>query len=108
MEAMDNAVRNVILVDMVTIISVPIRPTLPTTHPNRRYIITPRIVRIEGVNTPPKVPSPWVLFPFSEMVLALTLFNFDISYIVMRPKFEYKISKKKLPKKFIFQFQASA
>ncbi len=25
------------------------RPTLPTTHPNRRYIITPRIVSTLGV-----------------------------------------------------------
>jgi hypothetical protein len=57
MDAIDREVRKVMLVDSVTIMRVPIRPTFPTTHPKRRYMITPRIVRIEGVNTPPKVPS---------------------------------------------------
>jgi len=45
-------------VHMVTMTRVPRSPTLPTTHPNRRYMITPRIVRIDGVKTPPKVPRP--------------------------------------------------
>ena len=54
-EAMDNAVRKVIEVPNVTMISVPIRPTLPTTHPNRRYMITPTTVSIDGVKTPPNV-----------------------------------------------------
>lgn len=35
----------------------PIRPAWPTTHPKRMYIITPRMVRIEGVNTPAKNPN---------------------------------------------------
>jgi hypothetical protein len=30
---------------------------LPTTVPNRIYMITPKIVSKEGVNTPPKVPN---------------------------------------------------
>ena len=55
---MDSAVRNVIRVEMVTISRAPLRPTFPTTQPNLRYMMTPRIVRIEGVNTPPKVPRP--------------------------------------------------
>jgi hypothetical protein len=58
MAATDKAVTKVIEVETVTIRSVPNSPTLPSTHPNRRYMITPRIVRIEGVNTPPNVPSP--------------------------------------------------
>jgi len=32
-------------------------PTFPRTQPNRRYMMTPRIVRIEGVKTPLKVPN---------------------------------------------------
>jgi hypothetical protein len=56
--AMDKAVKNVMAVARVTIKSVPMSPTFPTTQPNRKYMITPRIVRIEGVKTPPKVPSP--------------------------------------------------
>lgn len=63
-EAIDKAVRKVMEVAKVTMISVPIRPTLPTTHPNRRYIITPNTVSMEGVNTPPKVfnlPPVWVV-----------------------------------------------
>ena len=57
----ESVVRNVIAVASVTIASAPIRPTLPTTHPKRRYMMTPRIVRIDGVNTPPNVPSPPLL-----------------------------------------------
>ena len=34
----------------------PIKPALPTTHPKRIYIITPRIVKTDGVKTPAKVP----------------------------------------------------
>lgn len=62
MEAMESAVKKVIEVPKVTIISVPISPTLPTTHPKRRYIITPTTVRIDGVKTPPKVFKPCALF----------------------------------------------
>ena len=58
---MDKLVKKVIEVAKVTIIKVPIKPTFPTTQPNLRYIITPSMVRIEGVNTPPKVPKPELL-----------------------------------------------
>ena len=34
-----------------------IRPAWPTTHPRRIYMITPKIVKMEGVNTPAKVPN---------------------------------------------------
>jgi hypothetical protein len=53
--AIDKAVRNVIEVEIITIANVPISPTLPTTQPKRKYIITPKIVSIDGVKTPPKV-----------------------------------------------------
>jgi hypothetical protein len=66
MEAMDKPVKKVMLVERVTMIKVPIRPTFPTTQPKRRYMITPKMVRIEGVKTPPKVPNP--------LLLALVLF----------------------------------
>jgi len=58
MEAMESAVKKVIAVDRVTITKVPIKPTCPRTQPNRRYIMTPRMVRILGVKTPAKVPNP--------------------------------------------------
>jgi len=58
MAAIESAVRKVMPVEMVTMSSVPSNPALPTTHPNRRYMMTPRIVRIDGVNTPPNVPRP--------------------------------------------------
>jgi len=56
--AIESEVKKVIEVAKVTISSVHKKPTLPTTHPKRRYIITPRIVSIEGVKTPPKVFNP--------------------------------------------------
>jgi hypothetical protein len=55
---MERDVKKVMLVERVTIIRVPSKPTLPTTHPKRRYIITPKMVKIEGVKTPLKVPKP--------------------------------------------------
>jgi hypothetical protein len=53
----DKAVMKVMDVEMVTIISAVQRPTFPTIQPKRKYMITPRIVRIEGVKTPRKVPN---------------------------------------------------
>ena len=54
----ESAVRKVIDVDSVMMNRVGSSPTLPMTHPRRRYMITPRMVRMEGVNTPANVPSP--------------------------------------------------
>ncbi len=56
-------VSKVIAVAIVTMINVFRRPALPTTQPNRRYMITPRIVRIDGVKTPPNVPRPRLPVP---------------------------------------------
>jgi len=67
--AIESAVSAVIDVQIVTMISVFARPTFPTTQPNRRYMITPRIVRIDGVNTPAKVPNP--LSPTSSVWASL-------------------------------------
>jgi hypothetical protein len=53
----DKAVKKVINEDKVTIIRVGTKPTFPITHPKRRYMITPRIVRMLGVNTPLNVPK---------------------------------------------------
>ena len=50
-------VMKVIPLAIVRISNVPGRPALPSTQPNRRYIMTPRIVRTLGVNTPRKVPN---------------------------------------------------
>jgi hypothetical protein len=58
MAATERAVRYVRDVERVTMRSVPANPTWPTTQPNRRYMITPRIVRIDGVKTPPNMPRP--------------------------------------------------
>ena len=58
MAATERAVRKVIEVARVTIRNVPASPTFPTTHPNLKYMMTPRIVRIDGVKTPANVPSP--------------------------------------------------
>ena len=69
MDAMDSEVRKVIEVAKVTIISVPISPTLPTTHPKRKYIITPKTVRMEGVNTPPNVFNPFDVFTGSFLIV---------------------------------------
>jgi hypothetical protein len=37
------------------------RPALPTTKPRRRNRMIPRIVRMLGVNTPAKVPRPFLV-----------------------------------------------
>ena len=54
----ESAVASVMRFAMTTMASAPTRPTLPTTHPARRYRMTPRMVRIDGVKTPMNVPSP--------------------------------------------------
>jgi hypothetical protein len=53
----ERPVRKVMLDAIVTIRSVLTRPTLPTTQPIRRYMITPNIVRILGRYTPLNVPN---------------------------------------------------
>ena len=47
-------------------ITAPIKPALPTTHPKRRYIITPRMVKTSGVKTPANVPNLPLLSEESE------------------------------------------
>ena len=45
-EAIESPVKKVMAVAMVTISKVPAKPTWPTTHPKRRYIITPKMAVI--------------------------------------------------------------
>ena len=72
MAAKESEVRKVMEVAKVTIIRLPNNPTFPTTQPNRRYIITPSMVRMEGVKTPAKVLSP---ADFTAPALFLILFS---------------------------------
>lgn len=55
----DNPVINDIELHKSTIKIVPSRPTLETTQPKRRYMITPNMVKTLGVKTPRKVPNLW-------------------------------------------------
>ena len=53
----ESPVRSVTELERVTMTSVRVSPTWPSTHPERRYMTTPRIVRMLGVKTPLKVPK---------------------------------------------------
>jgi hypothetical protein len=55
--ASESAVRNVMLLARVMTAIVAGNPRLPSTHPMRRYITTPRTVSTLGVKTPLKVPN---------------------------------------------------
>jgi hypothetical protein len=57
MALIERAVSSVIDTEIETMSRVAGRPTLPTTHGRRKYIITPRIVSRLGVKTPLKVPN---------------------------------------------------
>ena len=54
---MDSPVRSVIVLERVTMTSVATSPTEPSTQLNLKYITTPMIVRMFGVNTPWNVPK---------------------------------------------------
>ena len=45
----ESAVKKVMREERVTMMMVWVRPTLPTTQPARRYMTTPRMVRMLGV-----------------------------------------------------------
>lgn len=53
----ESAVSVVIAFDATTMASAVHRPAFPTTWPKRRNMMTPRIVSVQGVKTPPKVPK---------------------------------------------------
>ena len=57
--AIERPVSAVMTTESVTIRMVPISPTLPSTQGKRRNMMTPRIVRRLGRNTPLKVPNPY-------------------------------------------------
>ena len=54
----DRLVRVVMILAARTIASACNKPAWPTTWPKRRNMITPRIVSVQGVNTPANVPKP--------------------------------------------------
>ena len=62
----------------------PIKPALPTTQPKRIYIITPKMVSIEGVKTPAKVPNffPSVIIKCSFYMM-LTKYNVNITILFL-------------------------
>jgi hypothetical protein len=56
-------------------------PTVPTTQPRRRYIITPTIVKIVGVKTPSNVPRTLLFIAYPVQGLATEyLFRQEIQY----------------------------
>src|SRR5690554_5390044 len=57
----------------------PPSPAWPTTHPSRRYIITPRIVSAVGRYTPLKVPSPSACSPTSPWSASLKDCSSEVS-----------------------------
>jgi hypothetical protein len=56
-DAMERAVVVVIKKARIIISQAPASPTLPTTHPSRRYMITPMIVSNVGTYTPVSIPN---------------------------------------------------
>ena len=76
MDAMDSEVRKVMDVPKVTMINVPISPTLPTTHPKRKYMITPSTVRMEGVKTPPNVFNRFAVYVGSFLIINSLIYNY--------------------------------
>ena len=77
MEDIESPVAIVIVFESRIINIAPNKPALPTTHPRRKYIITPSIVKTSGVKTPPKV------FNFLlELLLEVFLKNLLVSFII--------------------------
>jgi hypothetical protein len=58
----DSAVDAVMVIHVAIINHEPSKPAFPTNHPCRRYMMTPRMVTIVGVNTPENVPNPLLFF----------------------------------------------
>ena len=56
---MESPVRKVMELPMTTSSRERARPTCPSIQPTRRYITTPMMVRMLGVNTPWNVPNPY-------------------------------------------------
>jgi len=51
-----SAVMKVMPLARATTSNVLVRPTWPRTHPKRKYMMTPRMVKMVGVNTPRNMP----------------------------------------------------
>ena len=56
--AIEKAVVKVMLLAMRRMHAAPRMPACPTTNPARMNMMTPRIVKMLGVKTPPSVPNP--------------------------------------------------
>ncbi len=69
----ERAVTKVMALARATMPKVGSSPALPITQPARRYMMTPRMVRIEGVKTPMKAPS----FLRSAAVSVVEVTGFD-------------------------------
>ena len=55
------AVVKVMVTESMTIMIAPITPALPTTHGSRMNMITLRMVKVVGVNTPENVPKVFLI-----------------------------------------------
>ena len=53
----DRLVKKVMVFDAAIITNAESTPACPTTYPRRKNMITPRIVNVQGVNTPANVPN---------------------------------------------------
>ena len=75
-EETDNPVIKVIQVEKKRINKTPQKPEYPIIVGKRKYIITPKIVKTLGVNTPPKVPNLFACFVLTEHLSFFMLHSF--------------------------------
>ena len=84
----DRVVMSVIAFAIKTMKMTRRKPRCPTNHPERRYMITPRMVRIVGVNTPRSVPN---FLEFSSfMVLQISYQCFEAEKLYLNTEKQYK------------------
>jgi hypothetical protein len=86
MDDIERPVHSVTDLASTIINTAPRKPAFPTTHPRRKYMITPRIVSTSGVKTPPNVPK-LVFFGLSfleDAVFLRKIFNFIFSISKLR------------------------
>ena len=64
-----SAVASVIATDNKIIAKAPKTPAFPTTHGCRIYMITPKMVKVVGVNTPANVPKVFLVITLVFIVI---------------------------------------
>lgn len=74
---MDKAVAKTMVMAMTKMIMVQKIPPLPTTYPARMNMMSPKMVRREGVKTPPKVPN-WCPPPLDASCLIIATASFAV------------------------------